>query len=181
MADIPGLGNGKPEIKVVREEYPLPTNRKELVAAFERVLARGGVKKFVIELGQPLRVDRYMKFDDVGPEQEVVSDDVYNAVRNAHIIPYTFDKEKAVDGMQTMFHLFQRTWDQGLVPKSLLVNNAEVFFEWLGVGNSVLKDNAFGVELVAHKDVPDDILLFVCAKPEEPEAVAVSLQTPMDV
>lgn len=180
MADIPGLGQGTPDLKVVREEHPLPGKRKDLLAAFESIIKRGGVKKFVIELGQPIRVERYVRYDEVGPELEITNDDIYFAVRNAHIVPVSFDKETAVDGMQTMFHLFQRVWDQKMVPKTLLVNNVDVFFEWLGIGRPTLKNNAFGVDLVSHKEVPDDVLLFVCAKPEEPDVVTTTLQTNME-
>lgn len=175
MADIPGIGQDKPDLKVVREEHPLPGNRKEVLIACENILKRNGVKKLVIELGQPIRVERYVKYDAVGPEQEIVNDDLYLAVRNAEIQDYDPKKN---GGLETLFFAFQRITDRGLLPKAFITNDAKVFFAWLGV--DPVTSTVFGVDLIEHKDVPDDVLLFVCAKVDEPDVITVTLKLSME-
>jgi hypothetical protein len=179
MAKVPGLGQGTPELKIIREEHPLPNGRSELVAAFEGILKRGGVRKFVIELGQPLRVERYVKFDEVGPDVVVPTDDLYFAVRNAEIEVFSFDKDAhPYNGATSLFYLFDKARSKGLVPKAILINNYEVFYRWLGVSRKV--ESAYGVDLAFHKEVPEDVLLFVCTKPEEPDVITLTFQTHME-
>lgn len=180
MADIPGIGQDKPDLKVVKEEYPLPGNRKEVLIACENILKKNGVKKLVIELGQPIRVERYVKYDAVGPSQEIIEDDLYFAVRNADIEVYVpGGPDEPIDGLRAMFYLFNKARSRGLVPKAILVNNYEAFYKWLDI-RDIKAESAFGVDIAFHKEVPEDVLLFVCSKSDEPDVIAVTFQTNME-
>jgi hypothetical protein len=179
---IPSLGD-TPEIKtkLIREDFPIPPGgRPALLAAIERVIAGGGVQKLVVELGQPIRVLRRVRADLPGEElpEELYEDDLMGAVMNAELEDVPLPSK--TDPYQYLYRAFMLLPLNKCVPKAILVNRLQLLTAWLGVpysGPMML----YGVEVHTHKQVPDDVLILVGAKADEPEVVAHSFRLEMNI
>jgi hypothetical protein len=180
---IPSLGDA-PEIatKLIREDFPLPPGgRPALLAAIERVISGGGVQKLTIELGQPIKVLRRVRADSPGEElpEELYEDDMMAAVMNAEL-----DDIPIVQGVQPLEYLreaFTHFQQDKCVPKAVLVNRHQLLKAWLEVRSPGPITWLFGVEVFTHKQVPDDVLILVGAKADEPDVIAHSYRLEMNI
>lgn len=177
---IPSIDD-QPDIrtKLIREDFPLPKGRQGVLAAVERILAGGGVQKFTVELGQPIKVLRRIRADLPGDEvpEDLYEDDMMAAAMNAEMedFPLTLPNDISAP-FHYLFRAFSTLMIKKCVPKAILVNKVAVLKKWLGVDTA---SGVYGVEVFQHKEVPDDVLVLVGSKADEPDVIAHSLRLEM--
>ena len=180
MADkIPSIGDSPVvSLKKHQETYPLPKTRKEVIAAFERILNLGGVHKVVIELGAPIKVVRLAEAGAEVPE-ELQDDDLVSAARNAPMEEFVFSE--SILPTNYLFRAFSLLSGRRLRAKSFVVNNFTTLKEWLGVDKTFDVGEIFGVEVAAHKEIPDGTLLLVATPIDELDLVTFSLRLELNL
>lgn len=179
MASIPSLGDS-PSISMmkVQETFPLPKSRKEIVTAFEHILNLGAVHKVVVELGSPIKVTRLVKPPTESEEvpEELQDDDVVSAARNAEMDDFFLDGLGPTDYLLRAFFALS---ERKLRAKSIVVNNLPALRSWLGLAKGFDVSEVFGVGTVAHKEIPDGVLLLVASPVDDVDLVAFSLRLEM--
>ena len=177
----PSIGDASSErFSLVKEEYPLPKSRQEVLAAVGRILNLGGVQRLAIRIGEPIQVYRAVSINGEVPTtlEELEADDLYAQVRNATMEAFEF-KVKDQSSFEMLFVSFQTIAARGLIPKNFIVSNLKMLRAWLGVGALDSMTTIYGVPCLTHPDVPEDILLFAAASPESPDNVAFTLRLEM--
>lgn len=173
----PALGD-EPETsyKLIHEEFAAPPGRKELFAAIERIIAGGGVQKLTIKYGEPLKVVRRVKADLIGDAipEELADDDMMSATRNAEMDSLVFTEK--LSPFEALFRGFNVLAKKKLIPKAVLVPQINQLRKWLMVDDV---DSLYGVEVFQHKEMPDETLLLVGSKADEPDVVVFSLRLEM--
>lgn len=167
MAHPPSLGDVQPnEYKVIRETVPLPNGRKAIVSAVSAILDKGGVQKVVIELGQPIKVNRAVMSTEL-PEapEEAPEEDVMAAVRNGEIVDMTATADET--GRYNIFWAFHLLSSKGKQAKMVLFNSKEAACEFFDVGKSFDLTEAYGVPIRVSKEVPEDVALLVGSGSDE--------------
>jgi hypothetical protein len=86
-----------------------------------------------------------------------------------------FDKE--AEPFEYLFWAFNRLSKYGMRPKVILVHVLKDFREWLKILEPI--EDVFGVEIKQHKEIPDEVILLVAARPSDPDTVALSLKLNM--
>lgn len=177
MPAIPSLGDSSASMRKVQESFPLPSSRKEIVTAFERILNLGGVQKVVVELSAPIKVTRLvMAPPDAGEvPEELQDDDIVSAARNVEMEEFFFTE--VLSPFEYLFRAFHQLSAKKLKARTVVVNNMKGLQKWLG---SPPLSEVFGVEVRAHKEIPDGILLLVAASAEDLETVTFSLKLEMN-
>lgn len=180
MADkIPSLGDATPaKLVKVRETFPLPKGRKEVLAAVERILNLGGVQKITVELGSPIKVTRAVEPGSEAPE-ELQDDDLMAAVRNTQMEEFVFAEPLLPTNY--LFRAFHLLSQRRLQSMAMVVNSTATLKKWLGVEKAFDLVELFGVPVRTHKEMPDDGLLMVAAHPDDMDTVAFSLKLAMDI
>lgn len=173
----PAIGDApETSYKLIHEEYAAPPGRKELIAAIERIISGGGVQRLVIQYGQPLRISRRVRADLPGEAilEDMVDDDLMSAVRNAEMEDVTYSEE--LTPFEYLFRAFSVLSRKRLIPKAILVPQTAQLRKWLQVD---VLDGLYGVDIFQHKEMPDETLLIVGAKADEPDIVVSSLRLEM--
>jgi len=175
----PSLGDApEVELKTVREEYAAPQSRKELLIAIERILAGGGVQKLVVQYGEPIRVSRRVKADAPGeaiPEELALDEDIMAATRNAPMEALTYSEP--LTPFEYLLRSFNVLFNRKLYPKAVLVNRTSELESWTGIRPL---NSLFTVSIFEYKEMPEDSILLVGAKVDDPDTVALSLRLTMD-
>lgn len=176
MPAIPSLGDASATMRKVQESFPLPTSRKEIIVAFERILNLGGVQKVVVELSTPIKVTRLMVAPpDAGDvPEELQDDDIVSAARNVEMEEFFFSE--VLSPYEYLFRAFQQLSARKLKARTVVVNSVPALQKWL---KSTVVSEVFGVEVRAHKEIPDGILLLVAAPADDLETIAFSLKLEM--
>jgi hypothetical protein len=174
----------KDAYKLISETFPWPKGgRKELLRGIEQIINGGGVQKFVVAVGQPIRVTRAVKDNgEIELPQDVVEDDIMSAVRNAEM-----REELALPDSDPLDYLFQafltlrntRVEEATLQPKVFVVKRLQQVRQWLDKPD--MPAEMFGIDIIEHKDVPDDALLFVAALANDIDVVKFTLKLVMDM
>ncbi len=180
MAPKPvGLGDVKVQLKRVQETFDLPDNRQGIVARFENILTLGGVQKVVVELGHPIKVDRLIKAgEDVGEAKELPDDDLMNAVRNGELVdfPQTIPNQFAY-----LFQAFHMLGQKRLKPRTFIIHSTDELKKWLQLDAYIDVRELFGVEVIAHPEVPDYTALLVASNQDESDAGTYALRLTLEL
>ncbi len=159
---IPSLGDGgKIKTYIIKEERPLPSNRKEIISVFEDILNLGLVQKVVVEIGQPIKITRLSK-EDLSVPENLKEEDAFANVRNAEI--REFPREKDHSFHQYLFQAFSLITQERLRPISFLISNMSRLRQCLGVGMMWNLSEIFGVEVIKSEEIPDDVILLSASK-----------------
>lgn len=168
-AKPPSLGDEKgPRYKIVADERPLPKTRKELISAFEAILALENVQKVVVELKKPIKFFRAVLGDEDIP-QEITDNEEFANVRNAEIVEFL--NITTASFHEHLFKAFQNLTQRRLKPKSFLFNNAVGLRSALGLGAQTPITEVFGVDTVHSEEIPADVLLLSATRHGEEEIV----------
>jgi hypothetical protein len=177
MSSVPSIGDSPTiPLKKVQESFPLPKTRKEVVAAFERILNLGGVHRVVVELGAPIKVVRVAEAGAEVPE-ELQDDDLVSAARNAPMEEFVFSEN--ILPTNYLFRAFHLLTQRRLKATSMVVNSYASMKEWLAVDKTFDVSEVFGIPVKTHKEIPDGVLLVVAAPLDDPEVVTFSLRLEM--
>lgn len=180
MAKVPAsLGDAQDTpLKKIQENFPLPTSRKEIVTAFERILNLGRVQRVLVQLDSPIRVTRFVedkKVDTEGPE-ELPEDDVIEAAMNSKMEILPFEN---VPPTVYLFRAFAVLSHKKLKARTMVVNNFASLLMWLGLSADADVSSIFGIETMTSKTMPDDALLLVATPADDPDLVVFSLRLEM--
>jgi hypothetical protein len=164
----------------MREEYPLPKSRQEVISAVGRILNLGGVQQLVIKLGEPIKVYRAVLANGDVPTtlDELESQDLYDQVRNSPMESFEF-KVKDQSGYEVIFLAFKRITNDRLVARSFIVSNVKMLRAWLGLMAMEDVETLYGVPCVVHADIPEDVLLLVATSLDKPEGVELTMRLEM--
>lgn len=182
MAKPLSLGDSTLKLKPLREEYPLPDNRKGVLAAIESILGRGGVQRLLLELGNPIRVTRMVRPDEAPDVQELPDDNLLVAARNAPMEEFVLSEKHTP--FEYFFKAFYRLTQKRLTARAFVVNNIPTLKKWLQLDEMFDLQELFGVEVIEDTDMPSDALLLVAIRPQESSAwleVAMSLRLAMNL
>lgn len=147
----------KKNLTLIRETYPLPSERKEIVNKVGEILQKGKVQKIILSVGNPIHVDRFVDAEMAGPVPEVIPyDDLWLEVRNSTLLEYLH-----MSGMTSAENL-NRAWDmiteQGCRVEVIFTPRNFNTKEWLGFPT---KGFLFGAAIENHKEMPDGAILLV--------------------
>lgn len=177
----PSIGDaGAERYSLVKEEYPLPKSRQEILTAVGRILNLGGVQRLAIRIGEPIQVYRAVSANGEVPTtlEELEAEDLYSQVRNSPMEAFEF-KVKDQSSFELLFVAFQTLAARGLAAKSFMTRDPKLLKAWLGLGALDSVATVYGVPCMTHADIPEDILLLVATSPESPDSVALTLRLEM--
>lgn len=175
----PSIGSNLKKLKLISEEHDLPPERKQVVSFIGKLLEQGGVQRLTLQVGQPIRLSRYVKANSLDPIKDLAQDDLYEAIRLSAIEETPV--HEGANPYQVLFDLFGSISHRGKVPKAFLVNSIDRFKSWLGRDPSHLIKEAYGVPIETNAEVPDDVCLMACADPDDTEIVTFTLKFNMEV
>jgi len=178
MADIPpSLGDGqKQSLKLIHEESPLPSTRKDIVLRFESILGQGGVQKVVIEVGKPIKISRYSAIDTTGP-LEMKSNDLYASARNTEM--QEFDSTALDSFHEYLFRAFGILTQKRLVARAFLLSNVNLLRASLDVDKFWDLSQLCGIDVMQVDEIPPDVLLLTASEAGEDD-IKLSLRMLMD-
>lgn len=171
MADaLPSLGDEvKRKLHLTTEERALPPTRKEIVSAFEGILAQGGVQRVVVEIGKPIKVSRYVQ-ESADPPPSMREEELFDNARNSTM--EEFAPEKSMSSFHDyLFKAFYIITQQKLRPRAFLVSNLSLLRTRLGVDKLWNLGELFGVEVVKAEEIPPDVLLLTASQYGEEDVV----------
>lgn len=177
----PSIGDaGAARFNLLREEYPLPKSRPEVLTAISRILNLGGVQQLMVKLGEPIKVYRAVPADGEVPTtlDDLEAKDLYAQVRNAPMESFEF-KVANQTGYEAIFLAFRHINSNRLVARSFMVGNWQMLRAWLGLGALEDVTTLYGVPCVSHEDVPDDSLLLVATSLDNPDGVELTMRLEM--
>jgi hypothetical protein len=180
MASKPaGLGDVKVALKRVQDTFDLPDNRQGIVARFESILGMGGVQKVVVELGHPIKVDRLVKAGEgQGEAKELPDDDLMNAVRNGELVDFP---QSIPNQFAYLFQAFYMLGQKRLRPRTFIVHSLDELKKWLQLDAFMDVRELYGVEVIAHPEVPDYTGLLVASNPDESDAGTFALRLTLEL
>lgn len=171
---VASLGESpKKNLMLVRETYPLPSERKDIVSKIGEILQKGKVQKIVLSVGNPIHVDRFVDGLDAGPQpEEVPYEDLWLEVRNSTLLDYV-----SIPSMSSIENL-SKAWDM-ITDQNC---RAEVIFtprnfnskDWLGFS---IKDSLFGASVEVHKEMPEGAVLLVGVNSD----ITIGIRVPIDI
>lgn len=169
-----------PGYRLVREVYPRP-DRPGIGPLVQEILSQGMVQRIVVQTREPVTVLRLVKEADTDPTMdEVIVQDLFNQARNVEMVQLPAEDESQ-DPLRTIFCAFRAAAERQLLPRAILVQEAGWLQDWIGVDRQEEMLDVFGVPVVEHDEIPNDVLLFAVTSPEAPEALAMSFRIAMDI
>lgn len=175
-----GLGDTKKaEFVLMKEEFPLPDTRKEIVDLFASVLQGGGVQKVVVELRKPMEVYRAVPKEDAQVPSEIPEDELMLAVRSSEIQEFNFASNPT--SHEHLFRAFGWMGSRRLKVRALVVHSEDELRRWLEVDEIFPLEEVFGVEVKASPELPEDTALLVGVAPGVRDRVASSLRMSMNL
>lgn len=175
-----GLGDDAvPDVVVVREEYPLPGTRKEIVDLIFSVLSGGGVQRLIVALKEPMQVFRAVPKGDARVPQEIPPDELLLAARYAEMHEFNFAQE--LPAHEHLFRAFAWMTARRLKPRALLVSSTKELRRWLEVDDLFDLTEVFGLEVKEDPEVPEDTALFLGIVPGIQDRVSASLRLSMNL
>lgn len=167
------------EFTLSREEHQLPKTRKEIIARIETLLGAGGVQRLVIELGRPIKVDRLVAKDSLGPTPEELPDDLWNQIHNNEM-----SELKAFgtwSAFQMLFFAFHEMSQKRLKPAKLFVPNLPLVRQWLKVDANFSLEQVFGVDVMARAELPADCVVLAAISFDEENNDTYAIRIPVDL
>lgn len=162
---------------LVKEQYDLPSSHPLIAAEVERILGLGLIQKLVLEVGEPIRVFRFVKRDpNEPPLEEIELKDLYNAARNTNMENFHFSG----DPMRTIFEALAFMRRGEAIPKAFLCNNYNAVRRWLELPYNFYVQHIFEVALFEEAEIPEDSLLLIGRDPADEEVVTISYRIAMD-
>lgn len=152
--------------RLSRELYPLPPTRKEILSFIEEILEGGLVQRLVIQVDEPVRVERLrpIRQDDPVDPADIPEDDFLSAARNGVLEDLQFTPD--LDPFLAVHAAFSDLSKKGAAPVALIVADRGRFSEWLGVDDDGF---VFGVRVRPTAQMPEDaFLLCGTTNPEDP-------------
>lgn len=171
MANVPSLGDeSRDKMFLQHSERELPSQRKELIAAIENILALGKVQKIVIEIGRPIKFSRLVSNPiEVEEPTSVRDDDVFSGVRNSEMMEFVFEKELPLT--EYLFKAFGILTQRKIKARAFLVKNFDLLRANLGVDVMWDLSELYGVEVLKNSNVPDDVLVLAASRHGEEDVV----------
>lgn len=175
-----GLGDSStPDFVLVKEEFPLPKSRKEIVDAVAHILQSGGVQRLTIALQEPISVLRAVPKGEVQTPVEIPPDELLLAARGATIHEFNFDID--VPSYEHLFRAFAWMSTRRLKPRALLVHSLEELRTWIEVDAVFDLSTVFDVEVKVDPELPEDTVLFLGIVPGRPERIEAGLRLSMNL
>lgn len=154
-----------------REEYEMPNARSGISSMVQDMLERGGVQRIIIEVGHPLRVDRWVAKDAVDAAMDSDMPVPDSAGLNLYRVAISEDGEleevelpdESVDypPVTLLLHAFQQIGERGNKSLAIYANNEKGFRRWLKLQKGFFLKTVFGVEVRFQNDVPEDTIILV--------------------
>jgi hypothetical protein len=167
-------------VKLIKETIPLPKTRGEVIASFSAALHKGGVQRIIVQLNEPISVERLVRVDDPAamgadvPAELLEPEDPMMLVRNAPMEELSFSKD--LPPFEYLFKAFYFLSQKNLKAKAILVRDMTTLREWLGVDQSFFNlYELFGVEVKQVRDLPKDSAILAAASSEETDVNAITL------
>lgn len=173
---IPSLGDESRSLKLVRESYDLPPVRKEVVGQFEKILNLGGVQKVVVQIGQPIQVDRFVSKDSLPELPEATEFDLFASARNAEM--HELKGTDSLSSYECLFRAFYVISQKRLKPRALLVLSDKNLRKWLNIDDLLDVTEIFGVETKISPSIPDETALLVASKTDDKDSIEFSVVIP---
>jgi hypothetical protein len=157
-----------PKMHAVTESVPLPTNRKDLVQLFQKILELGRVQKVIVEIGHPVLFKRLVAEEDI-TEETMKEWDPLDEVRAGDL-----SELPAADlsPMETAMAAFGLLEENQAIPSALLVGDEPAFRKWFG-----LKTNSFfGLQVMPSQGLMAESAILAGVDPEEPDNIKFSVR-----
>lgn len=178
MAAPPSLGDQKQAVVRIQETHELPVGRKAIVGKFEQILSTGGIQKVVVEVGKPIRVDRFVSAAEAPKElPPPPEDDLLSAIRNSEIIEFSNTTGEPYRDLFKAFYLLTR---KKCVPYAILVNTLDQLDTWLDLEKLTHLEELFAVEVRPSPAVEANVLLLAAGTREEPDVISTTIKLYMD-
>lgn len=177
------LGDETPEYAVLQETHPMPIGgRKGLLTTLDVLMSAGGVQKFTVEMGKPIKLLRAVPKSEAAASEFPAAlledpDDFYLAARNAVIEPLAFGEPK--NAFEYLWFAFNNMMARNTAPKVALVPQKKQLAEWLKVTD--VGGWLFGVKIIEDKNIPDEAMLLVGSDLDDRETVTLSFRMEMVV
>lgn len=178
----PSIGDGdRAEYRLLKEEYPLPATRREVVAAVETILNAGMVQKLVVEVTQPIKVFRLVHKDELqsSPPQDLPADDLWGRVRNGRMEELA--TLKTWGAFQVLFEAFATVTHFKMKPARIFVPSLGQLREWLGIDKTVPLSQLYCVDIEVAKGMPQDCCILAAVSYDEANSDALGLRIPIDL
>ncbi len=154
---IQSLGDSTPQsLKIVKEAIPLPSSRKEIVAAVGNILDMGKVQRVVIEVGQPIHFSRYVEKALEDPS-EVEPEDPFEAMANNEIEEFSPEKKYSI--YELLFRAFAILKQKGASPEVVFISKIAALRKSLGVDAEWDLGTLFGTTVVVSAQVPEGVIV----------------------
>lgn len=173
MANV-GIGDEK--YVLLRETVALPKSRAEIVHMVRAELNKGGIRKMIIELDEPVRIIRAVTSDSV--EARALSDlpdlDLIDSVRNAPVegLPTAGKKELAYREAFMAFDVLARKHVQ---PRAFLAHQFSVIRNWLGLSKETDVTRIFGLPVRTSPAIDNDDHIILVGTSDDPDEVVLSI------
>jgi hypothetical protein len=167
---MPAIPKG---FSAVTETFPMPPTRKDRVAALDTIMNSGGVQRLSIELGKGIRVLRLVKDELEKLPKDMADDTTMASIRNVEMLVSPWLDSESI--LRRVFNAFKMLQLKGAKPFAFVTNSVsalETSVESMLDG----KDAMFGIPVIAHKSVPDDVLLLVGAHPDDLDEITLSIK-----
>lgn len=161
-----GLGEGASGTFVLeRQLVPLPADRQELIKTFSDIVNAGGVMRVLVQVGQPIEVQRYVRVAQEAPQlEEDPSDDLLDRVRNGEMRELKEDERLPAGTLLLLaFHELDK---EELNAAALYVRSRVALKKWLGVGQAFNASRVYGIPVHENKDLPEDAVILVGSSDE---------------
>lgn len=156
--------------KFVRETYPLPSSRAEIIKKIEEILAGGRVQKLVVQVSEPIRVERIVpkKADEVFDPAELPEDDYAAAVRNSEL--QDLDVPDGTDPLEAIRRAFVVLRKKDAKATAVLARSPVLVADW--IGSEEAADELFGVRVRYSLEVPEDVVILCgTTDPDDPFSI----------
>jgi hypothetical protein len=174
-----GLGEKTPDVALIREEYPLPSNRKEIVDLLANVLAGGGVQKVVIALKEPMIVTRAVPKGDERVPTEIPPDELLQAARFSEI--FEIPSPDDIPSHEYLFKGFAWLKARRLVGRALIVHSDRELRSWLKVDDFFDVSTVYGIDTKVDAELPEDTALLLGSLPGSPDKIVAGLRLLMNL
>lgn len=147
--------------KIQKELVPLSKDRKEVIKSVGELLEAGKVQKLIIQVGEPIRVERLVPRDlnDDVPV-ELAEDDYASAARNG--VVEELQIPDSVMALEALFYAFDRLTMLKAKGVAILLNRPKCLEDWFGWGHGTklqgasIANNVFGVPVRYSPQIPED-------------------------
>jgi len=165
MADAPAHSASVKDLlatgrwKIQKEMVPLPKDRKEVVKSIGDLLDAGKVQKLVVQVGEPIRVERLVPRDpnDDSPV-ELAEDDYVSAARNGLLEELEIGDD--VYALEALFQAFSVLSGHGARAVTIIFHSQVEMASWLGFdGPARNVREIFGATIRFSPEIPDDTAL----------------------